>query len=305
MTSTTGKEEKELIRQMQFIKESRPFIQEVEALKELIHLKRNERFEAGKGLGALKAEANELKTKINALKKTQEQAQESRETVQRALDKINGERNGLRAQVAELRRQKDELREVFYRALLAFEREQMAVREIEWLQGLKARALEREEQRRLWEEEKAKRQEERKRRIEEAEKREEARRQRERDRLKEEEDRQRKWEEQQLARLDEHPYLYEIDLCDFLAKYCERQDALLNGRLYEAKGASEYQSKAAALKAALEQERKEQEAKRRQAIEEQLSKGKLMRANRVDDKASLGKPNQANAPAASSKKPVQ
>jgi len=49
-----------------------------------------------------------------------------------------------------------------------------------------------------------------------------------------------------------HPYLYEIDLCDFLYKYCQKQDAILNGRLYENKGASDYVSRSQAMKAALE-----------------------------------------------------
>ena len=50
----------------------------------------------------------------------------------------------------------------------------MVIRDIEWQHSVKDRVLEREEQRKQWEEEKLKRQEERKKKIEEAEKREEA-----------------------------------------------------------------------------------------------------------------------------------
>ena len=81
-----------------------------------------------------------------------------------------------------------------------------------------------------------------------------------------------------------HPYLYEIDLCDFLYKYCQKQDAILNGRLYENKGASDFVSRAQVLKANLEQERREMEEKRRKAIEEKLVKGVLMRADVVNEK---------------------
>ena len=33
--------------------------------------------------------------------------------------------------------------------------------------------------------------------------------------------------------MDVHPYTYEIDLVDFLYKYCKKQDQILNGRLFE------------------------------------------------------------------------
>lgn len=170
---------------------------------------------------------------------------------------------------------------------------------------LKDRALEREEQRKQWEEEKQRREEERKKRIEEAERREEARRKREEERIKEEEERQKKWEESQLQRLDVHPYLYEIDLCDFLYKYCQKQDAILNGSLYEDKGASEFKSRAAAIKAAQEQQRREEEEKRRKAIEEKLSKGMLMRANIPQEKLrpQTTTPSSQAQPKADEKKP--
>ena len=88
-----------------------------------------------------------------------------------------------------------------------------------------------------------------------------------------------------MQRLDVHPFINEIDLCDFLIKYCQKQDSLLNGRLFENKSASEFQSRSAALKAAMENARKEEEEKRKKAIEEALSKGKLMRADVINEKA--------------------
>ena len=166
--------------------------------------------------------------------------------------------------------------------------------------SIKTRVLEKEEARKQWEEQKAQREEERKKRIEDAERREEARRKREEERLKEEEERQRKWEESQLQRLDVHPYTYEIEMCEFLIRYCQKQDQLLNGRLYENRGASEFQSTAAALKAAREQERREQEEKRKKAIQEALEKGKIQRAQTVNEKAV---PKQASA--APAKKPAE
>lgn len=269
---------------MQFIKESKPYIEEIDRLRDFIFKKKHEKFEIGKPLQEMKEEITSMKQQINSLKKSQVELQESKEAIKKALDKINLDRNQVREQINGLRQQKDALREEFYKKLLNFEKQQIQIKDIEWMQGIKERVLEREEQKKLWEEEKAKRQEERKKRIEEAEKREEARRKRDEDRRKEEEDRQRKWEESQLQRLDVHPYTYEIELCEFLFKFCQKQDAILNGRLYENKMASDIQSKVAARKAALEQERREMEDKRKQAIQEALEKGKLARAEVVNEK---------------------
>jgi hypothetical protein len=45
---------------------------------------------------------------------------------------------------------------------------------------------------------------------------------RDEERRKVEEDKQRKWEEYMLQKLDIHPYISEIDLCDYLIKYCQK-----------------------------------------------------------------------------------
>ena len=81
-----------------------------------------------------------------------------------------------------------------------------------------------------------------------------------------------------MQRLDVHPFMYEIELCDFLINYCTKQDQLLNGRLIENKSLSETAAKLAARKAALEQERRELEEARKKAIEERLKKGMIQRA---------------------------
>ena len=156
------------------------------------------------------------------MKKTQEEALENKETIQKALDKINADRNAVREQIQDQRKAKDSLREVFYKKLLEFEKQQIEIKDIEWYTSIKTRVLEREDQRKQWEEEKSRRQEERKKRIEDAEKREEARRQKEEEYYKEEDEKQKKWEDSQLQRLDVHPFTYEIDLCDFLFKYCQK-----------------------------------------------------------------------------------
>ena len=162
ITSTDGKQEKEMIKEMQFIRDSRPYLEEIAGLNQIIFQKKKEKYEISQPIGPLKEEAKELQTKIDSFKKTQEVAKESKETIQKALDKINQERNTLRGQNEDLWQQKLKLREDFYKKLLAYERQQIEIRDIEWMTGIKERVIQREEEKKQWEEEKARRQEERK-----------------------------------------------------------------------------------------------------------------------------------------------
>ena len=290
VTSTDSKKEKEYIKEMNFIKESRPYIEEIDRYREIIFKKKGAQYDVKKGLKDLKEEAAELKSKIATIKKTLGDAQESKEQIQKSMDKINLDRNTAREHITELRGQKDVLREYFYKKQLGFEKQQILIKQIEFLTKIKERVIDNEKAKREWEEEKTQRQEERKKKIEEAEKREQDRRQKEEDYWREQDEAQKKWEDSQLQILDVHPYTYEIELCDFLFKYCQKQDQLLNGRLIENKLASNIQSRVAAQKAAMEQERRELEEKRKIAIEEALSKGKLARAEVNNEKAQRQQP---------------
>lgn len=78
--------------------------------------------------------------------------------------------------------------------------------------------------------------------------------------------------------------MHEIELCDYLINYCQKQDQHLNGRLTENKSLSETAAKVAARKAAMEQERRELEEARKKAIEEKLKKGVIARAEKVNEK---------------------
>lgn len=78
--------------------------------------------------------------------------------------------------------------------------------------------------------------------------------------------------------------MHEIELCDYLINYCQKQDQYLNGRLTENKSLSETAAKVAARKAAMEQERRELEEARNKAIEEKLKKGMIARPEKVNEK---------------------
>jgi hypothetical protein len=60
-----------------------------------------------------------------------------------------------------LRQSKDTIKEEYYKKLLAYEKQQIEIRNIEFLSKIKERVLEREKQRVEWEAEKQKRKEER------------------------------------------------------------------------------------------------------------------------------------------------
>ena len=71
-TSLDAKRERELIKEMRQIKDSEPFIRELEELRKLISEKKREKAEVGEPLAGLKEACAELKAKINAAKKGQE-----------------------------------------------------------------------------------------------------------------------------------------------------------------------------------------------------------------------------------------
>ena len=81
VTSTDAKREKELIKEMLFIKESKPYIEEIDRLRDFIFAKKHEKYEVGKGLKEMKDEITDLKKQIDTIKKSQDQVQETKEGI--------------------------------------------------------------------------------------------------------------------------------------------------------------------------------------------------------------------------------
>lgn len=61
MTSNDANKEREMIREMAFIKQSRPFIEEVQSVRETMAKLRAEKYESGQGLTQLKQDIKELR----------------------------------------------------------------------------------------------------------------------------------------------------------------------------------------------------------------------------------------------------
>ena len=83
VTSTDAKKEKELIKEMQSIKESKPFILEAQELKDKIFKKKGEKFETGLGLKELKEEFKTLSNDINKKKSVKEEVATNKDGIKK------------------------------------------------------------------------------------------------------------------------------------------------------------------------------------------------------------------------------
>lgn len=115
VASLTANQEKAMLKEIQQIKDSKPFIEELERIREDIFNKKKEKFEAGAGLGELKEETKSLKDTIGKVKKGKEDKKTFKEKVQKELDKINEDRNKFRNDILSVREEKEKHRELYYK----------------------------------------------------------------------------------------------------------------------------------------------------------------------------------------------
>lgn len=78
VTSTDAKQERAIIKDMAFIKQSKPHLEELEVLRQIIFDNKKEKYEISKGMKELKEEAAAIQKRIDELKKSQDKAQETR-----------------------------------------------------------------------------------------------------------------------------------------------------------------------------------------------------------------------------------
>jgi hypothetical protein len=69
-TTNDAKKEREYIREMALIKDSKPYIEEINILRDQIFQKKQLKYQTGLGLNDLKAECKDLQAKMDSLKKT-------------------------------------------------------------------------------------------------------------------------------------------------------------------------------------------------------------------------------------------
>lgn len=155
----SSKDEANLIRRKQFIKESLPFIQERDEIDAKIKAQNAKRKEIGKDLSSIKAEIETTMKEVEEMRKTIEAKSEVREDFDKQLDKINERRKKERDDRDKLYKQKDQLQDAYYSELIEYNKEQMLIKDIEWMNGVK-------DQVRVREEEKAKKKAEYEERVE-------------------------------------------------------------------------------------------------------------------------------------------
>jgi hypothetical protein len=121
-----------------------------------------------------------------------------------------------------LKKDKLEEKEAYYQALINFEVEQKLIKDIVWLEKTKQAYLERKARNDQYKEQRRQREEERKKREAEREAREKKRQEEAQRRKEEDAERQAEYERQQLKRVEIHPYITDMELCEQLIYFCVR-----------------------------------------------------------------------------------
>jgi hypothetical protein len=194
---------------------------------------------AGGELEPIRKELAKLQGEVDKGREVIEEKIVVREGYDEQLDRLQDKRKKEYDDRDKLFKQKDELKDAHYAALIAYSKQQSLIRDIEWMKGVKAGLVERQERKDKYEAEKKKQAE--KKRLEA-----EAREQERLDRASKAEERQARAEEDAKhaeenatqAQIDEllalkkriaddsvaaNPLAAEIEQCDALVKFCEKQ----------------------------------------------------------------------------------
>ena len=240
--------------------------------------------EHGKELGPIKAEVAQLQKEIDDARNTLDSKAELREDFDKQLDRLSDKRKKERDDRDKLFKMKDEVKDAYYATMIDYSKQQILIKDINWMNGIRQGLLERKEKRDKVEAEKTERAE---RRRKEAEERDKARQERlakdEERKAKEEENAQHAEENATKKEINEllaknkeiadesiasNPFADQILQCDSLAKYCQKH--MGNEGVEETK----------------ESEKKEQA--RASGLEDALRSGKLIAAPSKQEKEDQG-----------------
>lgn len=200
----------------------------------------------------------QLQKEVDEARVTLDSKSELREDFDKQLDKLSDRRKKERDDRDKLFKSKDELKDAYYAAMIDWSKQQALIKDIEWMNGIRAGLLERKAKRDKIEAEKAEKAE---RRRKEAEDREQARL----DRIAKDEERKAQAAEDAVAaeaaadqkRIDDlhalnkriaddstasNPLADQIEQCDGLLKYCDKHTS--KNTAEEAKGGDATQAPA-------------------------------------------------------------
>ena len=241
-----AKRERELLAKIKFLKASVEYIRERDVVDEQLKEQLDKKKKIGADLPAIKAAIKELSEVVDQQKKARDEKQENRETLEKELDKINERRKRARDDRDKLYKQKYELKDEYYGALITYSKQQFLIKDINWMTDMQEKLRKRQTEKERREREQKARQERLQKEREERARREEERRQREEERRRKERENKDRMEEQlqqdeidQLNKIIEaiadtsvgsNPFAEQIEQCDQLTKYCEKQKGKLAGQ---------------------------------------------------------------------------
>lgn len=197
-SSGTAKEEQAFLKQEKMMKESIPFIKELDQINSRLKEIDDTVKKIKKDLPAIFQELKELNQLMDEERKNRDEKHENLENLNKQIDKVQEKRKRIFDEIDKLKKQKEEMQDKYYGQMIDYTKYQFLVSDIKWMTEVQQKLRERDE-------EKKKREQERLERLERIRKEKEERKQRELEKKQREEERrlkeiERKKREEEEAR---------------------------------------------------------------------------------------------------------
>lgn len=185
----TSQKEKEIIKEIAQIKNSKPLIEQKIKLQRQIDELREKQKKDSEELPNINKILGGIQQRIEAVKKQHSEIDGQKANYSQQLEQLDHKRTKIREQIAKIKEEKQKAKEVYYGQMIEYEVEQRLIRDIMWLEKTKTAYLERQARNAKYREEQRRRQELRQKAQEEREARQKRR-----------EEEQKRYEEEQAER---------------------------------------------------------------------------------------------------------
>lgn len=146
----TSQKERDLIREIKQIKDSRPFIIQKAKLQAEIDSLRQKQKKDSEELPAINKMLDSIKQRIEKVKGKTTAIEDTKVSYQDQLSQIEHKQTKIREQIAKLKADKLAAKEAYYSEMIVYEVEQKLQRDIMWLDKTKTAFLERKERNDKW-----------------------------------------------------------------------------------------------------------------------------------------------------------
>ena len=140
-----GSREKENIRELKFLQDSKQYVDELQGLQQEIKHLKSEKYVEGGDLNELKEKQRSLQEEIDKLRRGESVIQNDKASLQMQVDKLKLDREDMRRELADLKQQKSKETEQFYKSFMEYEIQQKEVRTIKWIMKMKERLIEKKD----------------------------------------------------------------------------------------------------------------------------------------------------------------